>query len=133
MNAKSKGTNAERDLVHKFWERRWACARIAGSGSSSYPSPDLVAGNGFKRLAIEVKICAKDRQYFSGKEIQELRLFSKLFGAESWVAVKFARKKWCFLMLEDLDVSGSSFVVYPALCESKGLSFEELTSQDFGL
>jgi Holliday junction resolvase len=53
--SKIKGSNAERELLRMFWASSWACIRSAGSGSMHFPSPDLLAANKIRRLAIEVK------------------------------------------------------------------------------
>ncbi|MCC7574696.1 Holliday junction resolvase [Candidatus Woesearchaeota archaeon] len=127
MSLKSKGINAERDLVHKFWEFGWACIRVAGSGSSKYPSPDLLAGNNLRKFAIETKTTSGTNQYFSKKEIIELKDFAGRFGAESWVAIKFKGCSWFFLSLEDLVETGKGFSASKSLCERRGLLFEELT------
>ena len=55
MVGKKKGINAERELIHMFWAEKWAAIRVAGSGSSKYPSPDILAGNNLRKLAIECK------------------------------------------------------------------------------
>ena len=53
MSRKSKGINAERDLIHKFWGTgKWSAVRIAGSGSMKYPSADILATNKLRTLAI---------------------------------------------------------------------------------
>ncbi len=127
MSLKSRGTNGERELVHMFWGVGWACFRAAGSGSSRFPSPDLIAGNNLRKLAIEVKITTEDRKYFTSKEIDELKEFSLKFGSEPWVAVRFFRKPWIFLPVEDLVQSKGSFCVTENIAERRGLSFEELT------
>ena len=49
-----------------------------------------------------------------------------MFGAESWIAVKFARQEWFFLTLEDLHETDSNFSVSVKLAKMKGLLFEEL-------
>jgi holliday junction resolvase Hjr len=126
MNAKGKGSNAERELVHKFWAAKWACFRSAGSGSNQYPTPDLIAGNNLRKLAIEVKITAFDRQYFDIKEIDELGQFGALFGAEPFVAVKFSKMEWVFLPIEDLEKTPKSYVLSKVIAERRGLKFDEL-------
>ncbi|MEK6868893.1 MAG: Holliday junction resolvase, partial [Nanoarchaeota archaeon] len=73
MSLKSKGINAERELVHMFWAKDWACLRIAGSGSSRYPSPDLLAGNKLRRLAVECKVTKEKSKYFDKESISSLR------------------------------------------------------------
>ncbi len=124
MNRKAKGTNAERELLHMFWSKGWACIRSAGSGSMRYASPDLMVGNANRRLVIEVKTTKDDKKYFTKQEIIELKRFSEIFGAEPWVAVKFPKTPWRFLMLEDLDEKGVSFMVSVQLAERRGLSFD---------
>jgi len=52
-NPKAKGSKGERELIKFFNESGWVAIRSAGSGSSQYPSPDILAGNAMRRLAIE--------------------------------------------------------------------------------
>lgn len=126
MSHKSRGTNAERDLIHKFWAGGWAALRAAGSGSSQYPSPDIVASNNVRKLAIEVKLTTEKKKYFPAQEITELLYFSEKFGAEAWVAVKFYHQSWRFVSVEDMETTGTSRAVSVELAERKGLTFEEL-------
>lgn len=127
MKTKIKGSNAERELFHKFWSNGWAAVRVAGSGSTSMPAPDILAGNVSRKLGIEVKVTKAIKQYFSNKEIEELTEFCRLFGAEPWVGVKFNSVDWYFLTLEDLqETEGQNFVVSIPMAKRKGLLFEEL-------
>ncbi len=126
MSLKSKGINAERELVHAFWALGWPCIRVAGSGSSRYPSPDVLAGNSDRMVAIECKVTKEKKKYFPKKEIEDLLKFSELFGAEPWVAIKFQGVGWFFLSLDDLEVTPSSFVASLDLAKRKGLLTEEL-------
>ena len=126
MSHKSRGINAERDLIHKFWGSGWAAVRAAGSGSSQFPSPDVVASNNVRKLAIEAKLTTEKKKYFTKKEINELQYFSEKFGAEAWVAVKFYHQPWWFLTIEDLEETGASYGVDLPLAERRGLSFEDI-------
>ena len=126
MNTKAKGTAAERELIHMFQKADFACFRAAGSGSSKYPCPDLIAGNNLRKLAIEVKNTGTGYQHLSKKEVDELREFSIKFGAEAWVAVKF--KAWFFLTLEDVNETKENYSVTQTIAERKGLCFEELVN-----
>lgn len=126
MSNKSKGINAERELVHKFWAQNYACLRIAGSGSNKYPSPDLLVGNNIRRLAIECKITKEDKKYFDKKNIAALKKFSGVFGAEPWVAIKFKGSDWLFISLNDLDESNKMFFIQKETAKRRGLLFEEL-------
>ncbi|MFH2021135.1 MAG: Holliday junction resolvase Hjc [archaeon] len=126
MSTKSKGTNAERDLVKMFWSAGWAAIRSAGSGSMHYPSPDILAGNKIRRLAIEAKATKDDKKYFHKDDLRDLINFSSYFGAEPWVAIKFSKQEWIFVSPNDIRETGEGFVF--SRSEVKGVSFEELIS-----
>ena len=126
MNKKSKGTNAERDLIHRFNDNGWVAIRSAGSGSMQYPSPDILAGNNLRRVAIECKAVNDIKKYFTAKEITELVFFANKFGAEAWVAVRFDRIDWFFLTIEDLEKTNKSYYVDIRIAKNKGLSFEQV-------
>ena len=66
---KAKGSNAERELVSKFWKKGFASIRVAGSGSSRFPCPDILASNVTRTIAIEAKATKKDIQYFRENQI----------------------------------------------------------------
>jgi len=128
-SAKQKGSQAERDIVSLFWgKKEWCAHRIAGSGSSKYPSPDIIAGNVLRTVAIEVKTTKDSKKYFSNDEIEALKIFCKIFGAEPWVAVKFSQEPWYFYSVNDLEKSGNSYKVSVELLKQKGLLFEEFIS-----
>jgi len=126
MSHKSKGINAERELIHAFWAKKWAAVRVAGSGSSRYPSPDVLAGNSSRRVAIECKSSKELVKYLTAKEVAELKEFSRIFGAEPWIGMRFNDMEWYFLSLEDLKISGNSFCISVELAKKKGLKFDEL-------
>ncbi|MAE43013.1 Holliday junction resolvase [Candidatus Woesearchaeota archaeon] len=126
MSLKSKGINAERQLVHMFWAKNWACLRIAGSGSSRYPSPDILVSNKLRRLAIECKITKEQKKYFEKKGIISLKKFADVFGAEPWIAVKFKSHDWFFVSLDDLTETDKCFVIDAKKAKTKGLLFEEI-------
>ena len=126
MSSKSKGTNAERELIHLFWSHGFACFRAAGSGSMKYPCPDIIAGNNLRRLGLECKATKQRSQYFSVQEIDDLRAFCTLFGCESWVGVRFDRDAWHFFSLEDLNRSEGSYHISHEEAKRCGLSFLQL-------
>jgi len=126
MSRKQKGIGAERELLHMFWKHGWACIRVAGSGSSHYPSPDLVAGNKTRKLVIECKSTKNQIKYLSQEEIAQLKEFAVKFGAEPWIGVRFNILKWYFLSLDDLKTDRQMFAVSLTLAKAKGLLFEEL-------
>tara|TARA_Y100000310_G_C20678637_1_gene814546 strand:+ start:2407 stop:2868 length:462 start_codon:yes stop_codon:yes gene_type:complete len=126
INLKAKGINAERELVHIFHKLGWSAVRIAGSGSSRYPCPDVLAGNGFRRIAIEAKLTSSKRKYFIPEDLDQLYAFSRTFGCEAWIAIKFPDTAWAFFNPEDLEETPTGFVASVELVELKGLSMEEL-------
>lgn len=133
MKTKTKGSKAERELLHQFWEQGIPCIRIAGSGSMKYPCPDLLAGTPTRKLAIECKATGGNKQYLERKQVDDLRKFCTTFGAEGWIAVRFDHysKKdelgWYFLTMEDLkETEGSNYVISIELAKLKGLRFVEL-------
>jgi len=120
MGAKTKGTSAERELVHLLWAQQWAAARVAGSGSIKYPVPDLLAGKNKRLLAIECKTTKDDNQYLTKEEVADLKTFATITGAEPFIAVRFAREDWRFLSPEELDVTPTQFVVSKRLAKERG-------------
>jgi Holliday junction resolvase len=125
MSTKSKGTNAERELIHKFWANGFAAIRSAGSGSMKYPSPDILAAKEGRVVAVECKITKDQSKYFERDEIDDLRAFALIFNAEPYVAVKFKGESWYFLELSDLKETNKSFMVDSDLAKQKGKLFEQ--------
>ncbi len=121
---KSKGTAAERDLIHMFWEAGWAAFRAAGSGSVPLPCPDLIAGRDARKLAIEVKVLDGAKKYLTRAEVEDLQNFAVRFGADAWVAVKFNRKGWTFVPAGRLTPTENHFVVSPG--DASGTDFKTL-------
>jgi len=125
--SKRKGTKAERDILSLFWATAdWAAIRAPGSGSARFPSPDILAGNTTRTIAIECKFTSKQVQYLTKKEIQQLQEFSRRFNAEAWIAVKFARRGLFFLQIKDLEETAKFYVTSLPKAEKKGVSFKEL-------
>ncbi|MCB9358516.1 Holliday junction resolvase [Candidatus Woesearchaeota archaeon] len=126
MNTKQKGTTAERDLIHMLQDANWAAFRAAGSGSSRYPCPDIIAGNSMRKVAIEVKATKEKRKYFPKQEIEDLKTFAFQFGSEAWVGIKFQGKGWFFFSLEDLKETKGGFSIGLDDAQLKGFTFDEL-------
>ncbi len=129
MSRKSKGIGAERELIHLFWATDgWTAVRVAGSGAIKYPCPDVLAGNGMRRLAVECKSTKDRRKYLTQKEVEELKFFASRFGAEPWIGVRFNGLRWFFLGIEELKKTKSGFAVSEELARNKGLLFEQLVA-----
>lgn len=128
MPGKKKGINAERELIHMFWDKGWAAIRVAGSGSSRYPCPDVLAGNNIRKLAIECKAVSGANKYLPLEEISQLKSFSDSFGAEPWIGVRFDNTGWFFLSLDDIVEVGKNFRISKDIAKERGLLFSELIS-----
>ncbi|MCQ4152952.1 MAG: Holliday junction resolvase [Archaeoglobi archaeon] len=106
---KRKGSRFERDLIEELWKNGFAAIRVAGSGVSHFPCPDIVAGDGKRFFAIEVKMRSSLPLYLTEEEIEKLRRFSEVFGAEEIIALKLPRKKWRFFKPEELGETSKGY------------------------
>jgi len=123
--SKKKGANAERDLFRMFWARGWACIRSAGSGSTPFPAPDILAANKRLRIvAVEVKLLADEIKYIPKHEINQLISFSSYFGAEPWIAIKFLRMPWVFVTPDNMQDSGKNFSFKKKDADKFGIDFD---------
>jgi len=123
---KAKGSNAERQLVAKFWKHGYASIRVAGSGSSRFPCPDILTSNGKKTLAIEAKATKKEYQYFRRDQIDELIKFSQVFGAEPILAIKFS-SSWFFFKIKNLtQTTKGAYTIHKKNAEELSTPFEDL-------
>lgn len=129
MSLKSKGTNAERELIHLLWANDIAAIRVAGSGSSKYPSPDIIAGDIDRKLAIECKSIKGTCKYIPKQEIYDLQSFCSKFGAEPWIGLRFTRNEWHFIPIEDMKETKSSFAISLEDVKMKGLLLNELLNK----
>ena len=124
---KSKGSRTERELVQMLKDTgSWAAIRVAGSGLTSDPNTDVLAGNGKRHLAIECKSIKGKYKHIYQEQIKQLIEFSNKFGAEPWIAIRFNVKGWYFLKPEHLTKTKSSNLsINLKLAEEKGLKFNE--------
>jgi Holliday junction resolvase len=126
MSRKSKGINAERELIHKFWSQNIAAIRVAGSGSIKYPAPDVLAGNTKLALAIECKVSRSKSQYLTMEEINDLAKFSEIFNALPLIGVKFNNVNWYFFRLKDLNQTDKHYVITLEYAQKKGMLFNDI-------
>ena len=127
MGNKQKGSNAERELIHLFWQtNQWTACRVAGSGSMKYPAPDIIANKEGINLAIECKSTKENTQYLEKREVHELIEYAKKAGARPLIAVRFSKKEWRFLSPDDLHETPNNYAVNQEQSELKGLRFEEI-------
>ncbi|MFX1293769.1 MAG: Holliday junction resolvase Hjc [Promethearchaeota archaeon] len=108
---KKSGIVSERQLIHLLWDHNFAALRVpaSGAGSKFFPKPDIIAGNGQKFYAFEVKTTNSEKIYLRDDEIQELIDFSEKFGCEPLIAVKFKKKsrEWRFFKIVNLKRTNS--------------------------
>ncbi|NVM53092.1 MAG: Holliday junction resolvase [Candidatus Helarchaeota archaeon] len=129
---KKSGIAAERKLVNLFWKHNFAAIRIpaSGAGGKSYPKPDIIAGNGKKYYAFEVKTSNLEKIYLRDDEIQELVSFSEAFGCVPFVAIKFKKKSrdWKFFNISTLKktTSGNNYKIEYNEDFSKGIDLSSL-------
>ncbi|MCD4759925.1 Holliday junction resolvase [archaeon] len=122
-----KGANTERELFHMFWKNNWACMRAAGSGNTTMPAPDLIAGNKNNLLAIECKSTKKTSIYLKKQEIEQLTNFSNILNATSILAMRFNNNGWYFLNIEKLPKNKKgNYTITLKLCKEQGINFQEL-------
>nr|MBA4404719.1 Holliday junction resolvase [Nanoarchaeum sp.] len=127
---KAKGSRAERELLHMFWDNSWACMRAAGSGSTPMPSPDLIAGNKENLLAIECKSIRSNSKNFQKEEIDQLVTFSDILNATPIIAMRFDNLGWYFLNAKELPKNkNGNYTVTLKSSQLKGIKFEELIKQ----
>jgi Holliday junction resolvase len=127
MSRKSKGCNAERELIHLFWSvEGWAASRVAGSGSSQFPSPDILVGSKNRKLAIECKAVKGNSKYLPKEEINMLVEYCERFGAEPWIGIRFNNQGWSFMRVVDLKESGKNYVITRESARINGILFQEL-------
>ncbi|ADZ08563.1 Resolvase, Holliday junction-type [Methanobacterium lacus] len=126
------GSREERELVRMLWDADCAAMRApASGGATKKPLPDVIAGNGSIYLAIEVKSSSLERIYIDSEKIDGLKEFSQIFGAQPYIGVKFLRKKWRFICLEDLHITrNNNYRVNIDLAFDKGLDFDEILGND---
>ena len=92
-----KGANAERELTHKLYDMGFSVVRIAGSGGTSLPSPDILALSPKKKLAIECKAWAKQNLSIPDRQMLELEEWATKAGVDFFIAWKVPHKGWYFL------------------------------------
>jgi Holliday junction resolvase len=98
MNHYAKGANFERKLVSDLWAHGWAAMRAAGSGTTSYPVPDVIAAKNGRTILVECKTTKKDRLSLKTNML-ELKKFADISGGDAYLAIRFYRKEQRFYAL----------------------------------
>ncbi|MEK6825361.1 MAG: Holliday junction resolvase Hjc [Nanoarchaeota archaeon] len=126
MSNKSKGSNAERELVKIFTEQGWRALRVAGSGVNDDSPCDIIVGKvGKKGYAIEAKSSKKNRIYITKEQIEDFVKFSLMLGLTPVLAIRFNYKGWVFLNPQHIEDTGKYWVVSLERTETHGLRFSQ--------
>jgi holliday junction resolvase Hjr len=125
MKNKSKGSNAERELLFKLYDRGFAVVRVAGSGCSTLPTPDIIAVKNKLTIAIECK--TKKGEYLNIKEsqIQELITWENMAKCKSYVAWRVSKDCWYFIDIYSLNKTNKAHSIKKKEIIEKGLIFED--------
>lgn len=75
--------------------------RAAGSGTSVFPVPDVIAVKDGRVIIVECKTTKKDRLSLKGAMMQ-LKQFADISGGEAYIAIRFHRKEMRFYPLEKM-------------------------------
>ena len=125
---KRMGIKHEQDLVKLFKDNDFSACRLAASGISN---PDIFAADGEQILIIEVKTSHSNLIRVRTKQVYTLRTFAQRFKAKAYIAAKFLnRSNWRFIELQYLHVGMSGFSLDYNTSELKGISFDELLSNE---
>ncbi|MBI3334684.1 nucleoid-structuring protein H-NS [Candidatus Pacearchaeota archaeon] len=123
---KSKGSNAERELVRLFTEQGWRAVRVAGSGVGDDSPCDILAAKlGRKGYTIEAKSSKKSTVYITKQQVEDFMLFSSILGLHPVIAVRFNHAGWFFLRPEQLRDTGKYWAVSLKMVRSEGKRFSQ--------
>lgn len=127
----AKGDRRERELVNLLDDAGFAVIRSPASGSGTgRAQPDLLAGDGSRFFAIEVKSSSGDPIYIAGEELEALLYFSRNFGARPRVGVRFDREDWYFFHPADLyQTGGGNYRVKRSTALEEGDPLDDLLGE----
>ncbi|MFW9924261.1 MAG: Holliday junction resolvase Hjc [Candidatus Thorarchaeota archaeon] len=133
----ASGIQAERDLVHLFWDAGFAVLRAPASGGGTIlPRPDIIAGNTKKQkfFVLEIKTARKDTLYIDEQQINGLLEFASRIGFLPILGVKFKHRRKGFMFLEipqqlEEVKNSSNYKVTFALASKNAKSFGELIGE----
>jgi len=120
---KRNASNYERNLLRKLWDCGFVAFRIAGSGSSSYPSADIIAIKNEKVYVFEVKTTRSEKIYINPSQMWELERIRES-GVKIFIAVRFINKlrEWRFIDFSILENNKISL----EFAKERGIKLEDL-------
>lgn len=125
MSNKSKGSNAERELLRLCTEKGWRAARVAGSGVNDDSPADMIIGKHGVGYVIEAKSSKNPNIYITKEQINDFIVFARMTNLKPVIAVRFNRQGWLFLHPEQLKDSGKNWVVSLKNALSQGRRFSQ--------
>ncbi len=123
MKNKAKGSNAERELLLMFFKEGYGVSRVAGSGSSQLPTPDIIACKKGKCIAIECKTKSGKYLNIRPEQVEELRTWEGLAEFPAYVAWRLGKDKWYFISHKDLNKTKKAYSIKKEEIMEKGLDF----------
>ena len=129
MERYKKGANAERELIHTLFKMGFSVARVAGSGATSLPCPDILALKPEKQLAFECKAWAQSYLTIADAQMQELQQWSKQAGVDFYVAWKVPRKGWIFLKPRHFNKTAKGYCVSQKHALRNGINLGVIAGQ----
>ncbi|NCP72311.1 hypothetical protein GW835_02890 [archaeon] len=129
MQHKKKGSNAERELLFMFFDIGFMAARVAGSGSSTLPTPDIIVIKDNIGFAIECKTKSGEYLNIREEQIKELETWEKISGHKAYIAWRLTGKKWYFVHFSKLNKTKKAFSIKKEEIIQKGLIFNDFIKQ----
>jgi Holliday junction resolvase len=133
MTRYQKGANAERELIHILWENGFAVVRVAGSGKTALPAPDLIALNREKKLAFESKAWSSEHLSIPREQMDELAKWSGIAGAEFYIAWKVPHKGWLFLKKEMFNANEKNYTLPKHIAMNKAIDLNIILGKQTNL
>jgi len=126
-----RGFREERELVNRLERLGFAVLRAPASGAGTkLDRPDLVAGRRGFCIAVEVKTTRRRVLYVRAESLEQLIRFAERFGAEPYLAVKFKRSGYGWLLLkpDHMEKTGRGYRITLEEASRRGIPLEALTS-----
>jgi len=125
----AKGANAERELIHTLSDMGFAVLRVAGSGVSPLPSPDVVALKNGKIIAFECKAWNGKHLAIPVVTFNDEVNWAKLAGAEFFIGWKIPREGWLFVRANHFHNAGKNFMISLEEARKQSVTLTALTSE----
>jgi len=125
MKNKAKGSNAERELLLMMFKEGFGVSRVAGSGSSQLPTPDIIACRKGSCVAIECKTKSGEYLNIRSEQVEELKIWEGMASFPAYVAWRLGKNKWYFISYKDLNKTKKAYSIKKEEILEKGMDFEK--------